>query len=117
MMYRRLDADRDFTLGHGSADHLTDVPEAVAQAVSTRLAQLAGEWFLDLTDGTPYVQGVFGKHTKQSYDLVLQSRILDTEGCAAILSYESDFDPDTRKLTVSVEIDTIYGPASVTEVL
>jgi hypothetical protein len=117
MMYRRLDSNRDYPLGHGSADHLRDTPETVAQAVVTRLAQLAGEWFLDLQDGTPYVQGVFGRHTQASYDLVLQSRILGTEGVTEILSYESDFDPDTRRLTVSVSIDTVYGPATATEVL
>lgn len=117
MMYRRLDANRDYRLGNGSADMLRNTPETVAQAVVTRLALLAGEWFLDLQDGTPYVQGVFGRHTQASYDLVLRARILGTEGVTEILAYESLFDPDTRTLTVAVEIDTVYGPTSVTEVL
>lgn len=117
MRYRRLDDNKDYTLGHGGADYLRDVPEAVAQAVVTRLGLLAGEWFLDLQDGTPYVQGVWGRHTQASYDLVLRARILDTIGVTEILDYESSFDPASRKLTVSVKIDTVYGPADATAVM
>ena len=117
MRYRRLDANRDYPLGRGEADHLRDTPGTVAQAVATRLALLAGEWFLDLAEGTPYVQGVFGRHTQASYDLVLRGRILGTEGVTEILAYESRFDPDTRKLTVSTTVETVYGPADVIEVL
>lgn len=117
MRYRRLDASNDFTLGHGTADYLRDTPECVAQAVATRLRLLSGEWFLDLIEGTPYVQGVFGKHTQGSYDLVIQERILGTEGVTEITAYESLFDGDTRKLTVQATINTIYGPANIREVM
>lgn len=117
MRYRRLDGEGDFIMGHGHADYLVDVPEAPAQAVVTRLRLLSGEWFLDLGEGTPYVGGVFGKHTKESYDPVIRARILETEGVTAILDYESSIDPDTRRLAVAVTIDTIYGEARIQEVL
>lgn len=117
MRYRKWTAETDMQAGHGSADYWTNDPRGVAQAVVSRLRLLAGEWFLDLADGTPYVGGVFGKHTKESYDPVIRARILDTEGVTAITSYESSFDGDTRQLTVSVTLDTEYGPATVQEVL
>lgn len=117
MIYRRLDRNGDFTLGHGLADYLRDTPETVGQAVATRLRLQAGEWFLDLQEGTPYVQGVYGRHTQASYDLVLKARILETRGVTAITAYESRFNAETRTLTVAVSIDTVYGPAAVTEVM
>lgn len=117
MRYRRLDTSNDFTLGHGTADYLNNSPECVAQAVVTRLRLLSGEWFLDLIEGTPYVQGVFGKHTQESYDLVIRERILDTEGVTEITAYESLFNGETRRLSIQVTINTLYGPVSFQEVM
>lgn len=113
MKYRKLDAKGDFQMGHGDADYHVDTPECVAQAVKTRLALLTGEWFLDLAEGTPYVTHVWGKHTKDTYDPLLRRRILQTEGVTELVSYESTFDPNIRKLTVSVELNTVYGVTSV----
>jgi len=117
MRYRKLDADGDFQMGHGGADYHVDTPECVAQAVKTRLALLAGEWFLDLTEGTPYASHVWGKHVKSTYDPLLRRRILQTEGVLELVSFESTFDPETRKLTVSVELNTVYGEAAVNTTL
>lgn len=111
MRYRALDENGDYSFGRGGANYLTNQPEAVAQAVKTRLQLLAGEWFLDLAEGTPYAQGVFGKQTRDNYDFVIRDRILNTEGVTAITEYESALDDDTRQLTVSVTIDTRYGDA------
>lgn len=113
MRYRKLDADGDYQLGHGQADYHVDTPECVAQAVKTRLALLAGEWFLDLTEGTPYATHVWGKHTKDTYDPLLRKRILQTEGVSELVSYDSTFDPQTRTLTVTAEINTVYGTTTV----
>lgn len=117
MRYRKLDADGDFQMGHGEADYHIDSPEAVAQAVKTRLALLAGEWFLDLTEGTPWAARVWGKHVRDTYDPLLRRRILETEGVREITSYESSFDGETRTLTVAATIDTVYGAVTVTATL
>lgn len=113
MRYRRLAPDGDYQLGHGGADYFTDDALGVAQAVKTRLALLSGEWFLDLTEGTPYATHVWGKQTRETYDPILRRRILQTQGVRALVSYESAWDAETRKLTVTAEIDTVYGPAAV----
>lgn len=117
MKYRRLDDNGDMTIGHGDADYLKDSPECVAQTVVTRLRLLRGEWFLDLTEGTPYVESVFGKHTKDTYDFIIRQRVLETEGVTEIEEYESIYDGETRRLTVTIRINTVYGPATVQEVL
>src|SRR5260363_151880 len=59
MRYRRLDAAGDYAFGRGLSDFEQDTPEAVAQAVKTRLALRFGEWFLDTSDGRPST-GRFG---------------------------------------------------------
>lgn len=117
MRYRKLDTDGDYVLGHGAADYHENTPECVAQAVGTRLRLLAGEWFLDLTEGMPYAPAVLGKHTRESYDFVIRRRVLETEGVTEIVEYESLFDGETRKLTVNMRINTVYGAAQVYEVM
>jgi hypothetical protein len=117
MRYRKWTDGTDIQFGHGAADYWVDDPRGVAQAVVSRLRLLSGEWFLDLTEGTPYEGDVFGKHTRQSYDPIIRARILDTEGVTAITSYESAFDGNTRAITVTVTIDTEYGEATIEEVL
>ncbi len=117
MRYRKLDADGDFQMGHGPADFHADTPEGVAQAVKTRLALLAGEWFLDLMEGTPYATRVWGKRTRETYDPVLRRRILGTQGVRSLLSYTSRLDAETRRLVVTVEIDTVYGTVFFSEAL
>ena len=117
MKYRRLDSNGDMVIGHGDADYLKDTPECVVQSVVTRLRLWRGEWFLDLTEGTPYAPAVLGKHTKDSYDFVIRQRVLETEGVTEIEEYESIFDGETRRLTVNIRINTVYGPADIQEVM
>lgn len=113
MKYRQLDAAGDFSIG----TFYTDVPNAVAQAVQTRLRLFAGEWFLDTTDGTPWRTDVLGKYTRETYDTVVQQRILSTPGVTGIAEYASAFDGNKRALTVSATINTIYGQAPFTGTL
>lgn len=113
MKYRRLSEKGDMTFGRAAADFLTDAPDAVIQAVKTRLQLIAGEWFLDLAAGTPYPQGVFG-YNAPTADYVIRQRILDTKGVRAITAFEAAFDSETRKKTINATIATIYGDASLT---
>lgn len=116
MRYRKLTADNDYQFGNGQLDFWRDVPEAVAQSVLTRLLLWLGEWYLDTTSGTPWLQGVLGKHSLPEADVTIQQRILastDELGnptVTNIASYESELDPDTRAMDVQTTLDTIYGP-------
>lgn len=110
MKYRKLDANGDYVIGT-SADFFTNTPEAVAQSVLTRLRLFSAEWFLDLTDGTPWRVEVLGKYTRETYDTVLRQRILSTAGVRSLIDYTSNFDGSTRTLNVSGTLDTIYGEA------
>lgn len=116
MRYRALDANGDYSFGHGSADFLVDTPATVAQAVDTRLLLMEGEWFLDDTEGTPYATEILGTHTQGTYDQAIRQRVLETEGVTGIVSYSSTLNRGTRALAVSVTINTEFGPATVNTV-
>lgn len=105
MRYRRLDANGDYMLNN----FLRDVPEAVGQAIKTRLLLITGEWFLNLNEGTPWYTQVLGKYTAGIYDTVIKSRIIGTPGVLSIDTYQSTIDPDTRSLDVNATVTTIYG--------
>lgn len=107
MRYRALDANDDYSFGGGTKEFLVDSPEAVGQAVKTRLALMKGEWFLDLDEGTPYFTEILGTGTQQLYDQAIRERILDTPNVTSIESYQSSV--ANRKLTVSVLINTAFG--------
>lgn len=113
MRYRRLDDAGDYTFGRQQADFYVNQPEAVAQAVQTRLLLFTGEWFLDVTDGTPWRTDVLGKYTQNAYDIVIKERIIDTQGVQSLDSYSSSFDRNKRALSVKASITTIYGNATV----
>ncbi|EJX4360738.1 hypothetical protein OD522_005447, partial [Salmonella enterica] len=69
MRYRREDENGDYTFGRGDSGFFVDCPEAVAQAVKTRLQLWQGQWFLDVNEGTPYEQTIIGKQVSEVYVL------------------------------------------------
>lgn len=113
MRYRKLDADGDYVFGGQQADFYKDSPEAVGQAVLTRLRLLRGEWFLDKTEGTPWATEVLGKYTSGTYDAAIRQRILGTQGVLSLASYTSTLDTENRALSVTATINTIYGTTTV----
>lgn len=113
MRYRKLDANGDYTFGHGQADFYRDQPEAVAQAVETRLRLFTQEWFLDLSEGTPWREEVLGKYTQNTYDTVIKDRIIGTQGLSSLDTYDSSRNVDTRALNVQATITTVYGQSSI----
>jgi hypothetical protein len=117
MRYRALDANGDYSGGRGQGNFLINSPACVAQSVLTRLKLWQGQWFLDLTAGTPWLQKVLGKTSKKTYDLAIRARVLGTQGVTAITNYSSTLDPATRVLTVSIDIMTQFGPATVATTL
>lgn len=109
MRYRKLDPQGDYVFGQQGDDFLKDSPEAVAQAVGTRLRETTGDWFLDKTVGTDWYGKVLGTATEPTRNLEVQRRILETPGVTQIAEYAAARDPDTRDFTVVSTVDTIYG--------
>lgn len=117
MRYRRQSETGDYVFGQGASEFLIDVPEAVAQAVKTRLNLIRGEWYLDADEGTPWKTQILGEGTLDTYDLAIREVILDTPGVFRIDSYASVLDTSTRELTVAAVITTIYGQTILNAVI
>jgi len=125
MMYRRLDSDHDYCFGRGFGDFLQDTtgyPDAVAQAIKTRLLLFLGEWWKDLRDGLPLWQKILGARIrdKAMVDKIITDRIqgLKTpDGTYAITSIKevsSQYDAETREYSFTCRVDTIYGELYIT---
>ena len=113
MRYRRLSPTGDYVFGQGPGEFLVDSPDAVAQAISTRLKLWQGEWFLDSQAGTPYNTQVLGYGTQKVYDAAIQTVILNTTGVNQIVSYSSSLNSTTRELDIVATVATIYGPTTI----
>lgn len=113
MRVRKLDEDGDMLFGHGVRDFWKDVPDAPAQCVVTRLRLNTGEWFLNLDEGTPWDTKILGKGTKHVRDVVIETRIVETQGVKELISYDSVLDRHSRMFVVGATIDTIYGRAAL----
>jgi hypothetical protein len=103
--------------GASQLEFLINSPDTFAQAVQTRLALLTGEWFLDKTEGTPWNTQILGVRTQSTYDRAIRDRIAGTQGFKSIVKYSSNFDGNTRKLTVNAVLDSIFGVVTIQQVL
>ncbi|KLU14358.1 MULTISPECIES: hypothetical protein [Xenorhabdus] len=112
MRYRREDSNGDYSFGQGDNTFWINSPDAVAQAVKTRLNLWRGDWFLDIAEGTPYREAVLEKNYASA--MAIRERILGTEGVTEIVSLDASRNPDTRKITLTATINTHYGRATVT---
>ncbi|WP_158780590.1 hypothetical protein [Pantoea sp. BAV 3049] len=113
MRYRREDADGDYTFGQGDDTWLINSPETVAQAVKTRFLLWYGQWFLDTTEGTPWIQSVLGKQRPEVYNLAIRQRILETQGVNSITAFDTTLNTSSRRVIFTATIDTIYGTTTV----
>ncbi|MGQ1299932.1 hypothetical protein ACT41N_00675 [Acinetobacter baumannii] len=111
MRYRKLDENGDYSFGQGQNNFHINTPEGVAQAVMTRLKFWVGEWFADTSDGTGWTTDVLGKYTDHLFELMIRQRILGTQSVLRIDSFNSQFNGETRTLSIQSSITTIYGSA------
>lgn len=111
---RRLDENGDPVIG--GKVWIYDI-EAVAQTIDTRLKLFAGEYWRDVTDGTPWIENILTKNnrtnTLQSKITILKERILQTGGVISILSWKTDFNYPERKLVINADILTEFGVTSI----
>lgn len=110
MRYRKLSPTGDYTFGNGELDFLRDTPATVAQAVQTAVLLWLGEWYLNIDNGTPFLQGVFGKHSKEEANLTLQDRILNVQNVTGLENFASVIDPVSRRMSLTATLNTAFGP-------
>lgn len=115
MRYRQLTSTGDYTFGQGNLNYV-EKQEAVSQAVKTRLKLLLGEWWEDLEDGLPLFQVILlqrgNEDGRQTIDLLVQERILDTAHVTGISSFQSEM--AGRVYKAEAVIDTEFGQITET---
>lgn len=113
MRVRALSPTGDFTFGGGALNFLINSPACVAQVVETSLLLWLGEWYLDTSQGMPWIQGVLGKHNETTADATVQDYILGVQGVTDIEQYSSSAEQPERVYTASAVMDTLYGQTAV----
>lgn len=78
--------------------------EYTAQSVEARLGLFLGEYFPDITQGTPWFQSILGKTPTDVAEISLKQRIITAPGVAGIRSFEYTPDPDNRNTAVEVTV-------------
>ena len=115
---RKLDDNGDFTIS-GSV-WIYDI-DAVAQTIDTRLKLFSGEFWRDVTEGTPWIESILTKNNRtntiQSKISILKNRILNTGGVVSILEWNTDFSYQDRKLSVQATILTEFGVLPINQLL
>ena len=113
MTVRKLDENDDIVT-QGSM-FLTG-REEIEQTIKTRLRLFLGEYFRDITDGTPWFEQILGKGTSMSArEAALRNRIVRTPGVVRLTSFSTTFDLNTRTYSVTAGALTTYGLITVTE--
>lgn len=82
----------------------------ILQAILQELRFGLSEWFLDNTQGFPWIQQVFAKGTSEGdIDALVQNKILSVPGVTALVEYESELLPEARGISVSFKAQTTSG--------
>lgn len=111
MQVRRLDESGDL-ITRGKM-FLTE-REAIAQTIVTRLKLFLGEYFRDVTDGTPWFQQILGKfESMNAVEAILRNRIARSPGVVRLLAFDVQYDLDSRTLSVQAQVLTTYGEQDV----
>ena len=107
MTVRRLDENGDIVT---SGVQFISGRDEIAQTIRTRLRLFFGEYFRDSQDGTPWFEQVLGKgSTLTNKDAVIKRRIIQTPGVLQLLTYNADYDINTRNYIVSGSVLTAFG--------
>ena len=107
MTVRRLDENGDIVT---SGVQFISGREEIAQTIRTRLRLFFGEYFRDSQDGTPHFEQILGKGSSlTNKDASIKRRIVQTPGVLQLLTYNADYDIDTREYIISGSVSTSLG--------
>ena len=81
----------------------------VSKAIEYRLKIFLGEYFLNISEGTPWFQSILGKSDASRGSLAIKSRILSTANVRTLTDYSFTFEQRERRLTVSAGVVSDFG--------
>lgn len=87
-----------------------DNEEAHAQHIKQRLLMITGEWFLNMSDGLPWFDGILGKPQDVStVENLLKFRIVESPGVRELLAFDMGGADAERTLNVSFTVRLFDG--------
>ena len=93
---------------------LVDGVESVRQRVSQRLQMFRGEYYLDTRAGVPYIDDILRHNFDEELAIrVISDSILDVTDVTGVSDVVLSYDADSRTLTFSATIQTLFGRTSV----
>lgn len=91
-----------------------DGVQALRQQIEIKLSLFAGEWFLDTEFGTPYFQKILGKQLTLSGAIAaIRASVMEIEEVTQIKNINYTFSSKERKLSVTLDIESVYGAFEV----
>ena len=114
----KLDPITNDLLVEGQDLRLVDKEDRVAQQIRIRLKSFLGEWFLDTSYGVPYYQQILIKAPDRAIIAgIFREKIITTPGVQELQAFALDYEEQTRQLTVTAQIKTIYGNVNLDQTL
>lgn len=86
-------------------------PAATAQGIYHRLRMFTGEYFLDVSDGTPWFQSILGKAPQGIAEIALKRRIVSAPGVVALTEFRLGSDRTQRRLAVQASVLDVNNAA------
>lgn len=103
---------RNFSNGDivtNGSDQLADGERATMLSVIYRLRMVRGEDFLNVTNGTPWFDGILGHVNKEDAASLIRQQILLTPAVLGVSEFDFDYDRITHKYTVNATVVSDRG--------
>ena len=107
MKIRALSSTGDFTFGSGNANYATEEC-AIAQNIASRVRSWKNDCFFDFEAGIDWLNRL-DKGQKDNLVNDINILLIQTEGVVKINSVSVNENRDTRALTMTYNVDTIYS--------
>lgn len=110
MSFRAITGDNDWTFGKGSNGYFIE-NAAIMADIKTALLFFLNDCFFATDVGIDWWGILGGKQAEAKAEILLQTRetIINRAGVTSINSVDTKFNPGTRRITVTYNINTIYG--------
>jgi hypothetical protein len=114
----KLDPEtHDLILLNGELVMVEDVPgdaAEIGQRVKVTLLTQLESWQFNTDFGVPWIDGILEKPADLDLaEAILTAILIQIDGVEAVEDMTLTFEPNSRDLTVAVNLQTLYGPVGV----
>lgn len=95
---------------------LTDDKETIEQKIKIKLLFLYKEWFLDVTEGLPYISKIAVKNPELAQiETLIRNTLLSVDNVTEVQELVLEFDAPSRTLTVTGIVLTSEGDITINQ--